>query len=709
MSLPKLIIAVGAEFDNKGFKKADSAMVKMAKTAKNLGAALGIAYATKKVIAYTKASMAAAAADQRSQLLLSAQLKNLGVAYANVNSEGFIKGLETQSHIVDDILRPSYAQLVRATGSISATEKIMAAAFDVSSGAGLGYAATIDILSQAYVGNLKGLKQLNTGLTNAELAALSFDELLALLNTQFSGAGATAVSGYAGKMDALDVAMGNVQETIGGALLDAFARMAGDGSIDKATEEINNLAGAFALLIGGVTGGKSLSVLLDQFMGFSAKVGKVAGGMGNISMSVQSQNTQIAVKAAEDLAKKKAALDKKNAAAAAAAAKKLENERKAAAAKALTDKKNADALNEASAVFDMNRISIAAALKATLDEETRLRLLAMQAIANDQGELALEYEAKLGYLQSQNFANKLNGITTITDTALNSINSQLLAELKFINTSKMADADKEAARQAAFSKYNDALNLSGGLAAAITYSQKTQDDLAAIAKLAALSAYGAALDTMNKIIKAIELDTISEVDTAQSKADKAKMDALKAYILELAASATAAKAAAAAASDLTTAQTKAIADAAAARIKALADEAAAQAKAIADIAAAQVKAIQDIAAANAAAAALAGLKPTVIPTMPPYIPPTIPPPGGDGDGRPGDPPGATIPPVVTIPPFIPPPTPPPPGPDGSRPGDFNINVSAGVIANPNELVLLIQKSIQDANRNGYNLDVAGAI
>ena len=80
MSLPKLIIAIGAELDNKGFKKADSAIVKLAKSAKNLGAALGIAYATKKVVAYTKASMAAAAADQSSQFLLSAQLKNLGLA-----------------------------------------------------------------------------------------------------------------------------------------------------------------------------------------------------------------------------------------------------------------------------------------------------------------------------------------------------------------------------------------------------------------------------------------------------------------------------------------------------------------------------------------------------------------------------------------------------------------------------------------------------
>jgi len=660
MSLPKLIIAIGAEFDNKGFKKADSALVKMAKTAKNLGAALGIAYATKKVVAYTKASMAAAAADQRSQMLLSAKLKNLGLAYANVNSEGFIKGLETQSHIVDDILRPSYAQLVRATGSIAVTEKIMAAAFDVSSGAGLGYAQTIDILSQAYVGNLKGLKQLNTGLTNAELAALSFDELLVLLNKQFMGAGATAVSGYAGKMAALNVAMGNVQETLGGALLDSFFRLAGNGDIDKGITKIDKLSKSLAMLIGGLTGGESLSVLMDRFFGFSAKVGKIAGGMGNISMTQGSQDTQLAVKAAEDAAKKKAALDKKAAAAAAALLKKTENERKAAAVAAEKAKKNLDALNAASAIFDMNKISIEAALKSTLDGETRLRLLAMQAIANDNGELALEYEKKLGYLQAANFANKLNGITTITGTALDSLNKQLLAELKFIDTSKMADADKEAARQAAFSKYNDALNKSGGLAATITYSQKTQDDLAAIAKLAALSNYGAALDTLNKIIMAIELNTIKEVSTAQQIADKAKMDALKAYILKL-------------------------------------DEA-------------RLAALAVVAAANT---------PKVIVPPPPVVivPPVYTPPNGGGFFKKED---EAI--IAENTPIVPPVYIAPPGARraadaedaanagrGSNTASPTININAGVIANVDELNLLIQRSIQDMNRNGYNLDVAGAI
>ena len=636
MSLPKLIIALGAEFDNKGFKKADSAIVKMAKSAKNLGAALGIAYATKKVVAYAKASMAAAMADQRSQFLLSAQLKNLGLAYANVNTEKFIKDLETQTHIVDDVLRPSYAQLTRVTGTVTETEKIMAAAFDIAAGSTLGYGQTIDILSQAYVGNLKGLKAFNTGLTNAELAALSFDQILILLNKQFAGAGAASVKGYAGQMEALNIAMGNAQEILGGALLESFSNLAGDGNITVATSNIEKLAEGFADLLLVMTGVKDINAIFSRI--------EFRGPLGLIPYekpygpAMQSPGERAAAVAAA----KKALDDKKRALAAAALAKKLENERKAAAAAAAKAKLNADKLNEASAYFDMNRISIAAALKATYDTETTLRLLAMQAIANDNGELALEYERRLDALRATNYANQLKGITTITNASLAGLNSTLLAELNRIEISKMAEADKEAARQAAFSKYNDALNKSGGLAAMITYDQTVQEQLAAIAKIAALHNYGAAADTLAKI----QLSDIKEISTAQAIADKAKMDALKAYIALL---------------------------------------------------------------SQAKAAGMCG--PTIAPITSNPVANLIP--GIDYNPNQNKDRNYDLlnPPVVAAPPNLP--TSMIPGvtynPKQNADRNYDITINAGVIANQDELNLILQTAIQNMNRNGYDLSVAGAI
>jgi hypothetical protein len=67
--------------------------------------------------------------------------------------------------------------------------------------------------------------------------------------------------------------------------------------------------------------------------------------------------------------------------------------------KAQLAEKNKLSLSKAAAVFDTNRISIAAALKATYDKETKLRLEALQAIEEDNGDLALRKIGELAALQ----------------------------------------------------------------------------------------------------------------------------------------------------------------------------------------------------------------------------------------------------------------------------------------------------------------------
>jgi len=512
-----LAINVKAIFTGKkAFKEAETSTAKLVKSAKKLASSLGIAFSVKAVLNYVKASAIAAAQDQKSQSILASNLKNLGLAYANVGSEAFIKNMETQTHIADDLLRPAYAQLAQQTGSIAVTQKIMATAFDTANGAGLDYQQTIDILTQAYVGNRKGLKQLNIGLDTAQLAAMSFDELLTTLNSHFAGAGKAAIEGYAGQMAALDIAMGNVQENLGGALLDSFAHLAGNGDITKATSNIEKLSQTLADYIRLATGAVNLGDFYDKWTNLDAKAGKIHNGFGNRSMTVQSQDTQKAAAAAEA----KANYDRTKAARALAKA-----QADAAAKKLAADKKAAD-LAKASSAFDLTKISIAAALKATYDQDTKLRLLAMQAIENDNGEAALGYLNQLNILQDSVQANKLAGIKTISQASLDALNTTLLNELAAIDKTKMAEADKDIAKDAAFKKYNDAIVKQGGLAAANEYSERTQIDLTSIAKLAAVAGYGAALATLNTVMVANEL----AISTTQSANDLKRYDDLKDYI-----------------------------------------------------------------------------------------------------------------------------------------------------------------------------------
>ena len=527
-----LAINIKAIFTGKqAFKQADTATTKLAKGAEKLAGVLGLAYSTKAIVQYVKAASMAAAADQQAQAVLANNLKNLGLSYASVDSEKFIASLEKQTSILDDELRPAYAQLARVTGSIVKTQELMTVAFDASKGAGLSYASTVDIISQAYVGNNKGLKQLNLGLTTAELSAMSFDQILAVITDRFNGAGKQALKGYAGQMAAFDLAVKNSSETLGGAFLDAFSKLAGNGDITKATSKIDTFSTTVAGLIRLLTGVNSLSAAMDSIDWQSTSL---IPGLKIIPtakktkplVAGQSPGDRLAI----DKANKAALAKQKADAAQLAATKKLTALQAAAAKKADLAAKNQIALTKAAAAFDLKQISIANALKETYDKDTKLRLLAMQAIENDNGEAALDYLKQLGILQKAVQTDKLNGITTISDASLHALNVELLTELQNIDASKMKDADKEAAKLAAFAKYNDAIIKEGGLAETSYYNERTQIELTYIAKRAALDNYGAASETLRKIIESEELSLIKTVSTAQYAADLARYNSLIDYI-----------------------------------------------------------------------------------------------------------------------------------------------------------------------------------
>ncbi|CAB4145521.1 hypothetical protein UFOVP480_16 [uncultured Caudovirales phage] len=375
-------INLNSKADLKGFKQAETASQKLAKTAKKLGIALGLAYSAKAIVSYSKAAMLAASQDQKAQKILTNNLKNVGLAYAAVDAESFIQSMEKQTAILDDNLRPAYSQLAQVTGSVTKTQDLMKLAFDVSSGSGLDYASTVDILSQAYVGNTKGLKQLNLGLTQAELKAMSFDEIQTKLRQNFAGAGGIALDTYAGSMARLSVATNNASETIGTALLNAVIKVSGSKGIDGLISKVDTLAGSLASVItqignmvGALNGTEAQKAFSPGFMVSGGRAGSfrtAPTGAGNMAMSTQSQDLQKSALAAQ----KKAELDaiKRNKELAKLA--KAQATSAALTAKAKKDQaaldKAALALARGADVFDMDKIQINAALMANQEALNKL-------------------------------------------------------------------------------------------------------------------------------------------------------------------------------------------------------------------------------------------------------------------------------------------------------------------------------------------------
>ena len=460
-----LVINIASQFlGKKSFADADKATKKLTGSVKNLGRTLGVSLSAAAVLAYGKASVKAASDDIKAQKLLANSLKNVGLAYASIDVENFISKLQSQTGILDDTLRPAFANLAAVTGSVAKTEKLMGLAFDVSSGSGLDYASTIDLLSQAYVGNTKGLKALKLGLTQAEIKAMSFDEIVDTLNQRFKGAGAIALNSYTGQMDLLKVSASNASEIIGTSLLGAISSLGGSDGISKVGTQIEGAASSLANFIdsivylkeqiasipgAGIVKGafgvvtnilgrfspQRLEELIKEVKGpqpFSQPMTLANQDTGRAALAAAKQAELDAIKRNKELAK--LAKDQAKSAAATAKAKKEQ---------AALDKA-ALALGKGQDVFNLDAIQIQAALLAKQQEidklgaaatdQQRIQLandlarltvkqdiLALEdAIANKDAEAATRLAAKLdkdlqilGTLQNQSY--KLTDIKNILD------------------------------------------------------------------------------------------------------------------------------------------------------------------------------------------------------------------------------------------------------------------------------------------------------
>jgi hypothetical protein len=364
--MSNVAINIAAEFTGKkAFKQAETSTDKLNKSVKKLAGGLLLAFGTKQILAFGKASVKAFAEDDKAARALGQTLKNLGLAYGSNAStvNGFISRLELQTGVLDDELRPAMDRLLRATGDVTKSQELLGLALDISAGTGKSLTQVSQSLQKAYLGQTQALGRLGVGLSRAELTSSSFEEIQARLATLFAGQATAAADTYAGSLAKLTVAGNNAKETIGKGLVDAFVTASNSSSIDDLIGKIDRAAEAMAGFLRET--GKFIQITKDIFKNpsFFAPSGGLFGdgkGFGNISMTVSSQDTQ----RADAIAKKNAtAMAKLTGVQASNQAKILKDKRLANA----IDKANL-ALNKGSEVFDMDKIQIAAALTSQAEQ-----------------------------------------------------------------------------------------------------------------------------------------------------------------------------------------------------------------------------------------------------------------------------------------------------------------------------------------------------
>jgi hypothetical protein len=385
----------------KGINSAKKNVSGFESTAKKLGGAIASAFAVEKIVAFGKASVKAFAEDEKSAALLANTLKNLGIAFAAPQMETFISQLSQTAGVADDVLRPAMQKLISQTGNYFKSQELLTQAIEISRGSGIELSTVVSDLSAAYVGNTKGLKKYNLGLTQAELKTMDFAAVQKKLNDQFKGSNAAYLKTYAGQMEVLKVAAGEAQETIGTSLVDSLMLLAGDTTVEDLAGSMQSLADftadaiyGFSSLVGKM---KNLNAAVPSWLsgilgkvalfgpvGDALKVVKDVAAYGNVQRNKTLQNPSVQMFMTDQnnarLNREKLKTDKE-------IVKNTKNN-------TAELKKQAQAKKQA-ALFDLEKIGIVAALQGKITAEEKLRLELQMALLTDNDDLATKLAGQL--------------------------------------------------------------------------------------------------------------------------------------------------------------------------------------------------------------------------------------------------------------------------------------------------------------------------
>ena len=247
MADPALVISLAAEFVGKpAFKQADTATQKLSKNVGKLAKTFGVAFGVSAVLAFGKAAVKAAAADEKAQKQLALALQNVGLGRDVASSEAYLQKLSTEFGIVDDQLRPAYQTLAVATKSSSEAQKLLGIALDISASTGKDLGTVTSALSKAFLGNNTALGKLGVGISKADLKAGKFDDIMNQLAKTFKGAASASADTFSGKMAKLAVSIDNAKEILGKGLIDSFMILTDSANIDELQVKIEGFATSLA-------------------------------------------------------------------------------------------------------------------------------------------------------------------------------------------------------------------------------------------------------------------------------------------------------------------------------------------------------------------------------------------------------------------------------------------------------------------------------
>jgi hypothetical protein len=402
--MSNIVIDIAAEFTgNKAFKQAESATDKLGKQAKKLAAAFGLGLSATAVLAYGKAAVKAAVADEKAQKQLALALKNVGLGRDAAASEAYIQKLQSEFGIVDDLLRPAYQTLAVATRDSAESQRLLNLALDISASTGKDLGSVTAALSKAYLGNNTSLSKLGVGISKADLKTKSFLEVTDELAKTFAGAATESANSLAGQMAKLEVASANVQEILGKGIIDSLIILSGNTSVDELAKDMETAATNAAAF---------LATLSEVVKTLNAPLMAVSGSLADFIEKTSPFVNLIIEGDPSGFMKKKPRpfTTPMTISGQSQSSTQLTKEQARVAKETLKISKDQLKLAKAKAIFDIQKIQIEAALKGKISEEERIRLMLLKAIAEENIDDIDKYTKMLNEVQG-----KVEGLKTILE------------------------------------------------------------------------------------------------------------------------------------------------------------------------------------------------------------------------------------------------------------------------------------------------------
>lgn len=235
MATGAIIARIITQYSAKGSKQAQKDIAKLGKdfdkfanrSAKAFGvaAAASAAFATKIGVDAVQAAMN----DQKSQALLASTLRNtVGATDAAIaGTEQYITALQKEVSVADDELRPALATLARATGDVTSAQALLGTALNVSAGTGKDLQTVTLALARASNGNLGALTRLGIQFDANTIKSKNFNKAVDILNSTFKDQADVRAKTLEFRLKGLQIAYGEILETLGYALLPVIEQFAG--------------------------------------------------------------------------------------------------------------------------------------------------------------------------------------------------------------------------------------------------------------------------------------------------------------------------------------------------------------------------------------------------------------------------------------------------------------------------------------------------